>query len=166
MSPLTFTRSCEIAAPVEHLRDWHFQPGAFARLTPPWEKARVIAMPEPLTDGAIAIIEVGIGPFRKRWVACHEITPWGFLDRQQEGPFAFWEHEHRFEALTPGTSRLTDSIRYRLPLGWIGRFFGMPFVERKLDRLFRYRHGVTAADLARQAQGTPLDAGARKKRYP
>lgn len=158
MSPLTFTRSCEIAAPVERLRDWHFQPGAFTRLTPPWEKTRVIAMAEPLNDGAIAIIEVGIGPLRKRWVAVHEITEWGFLDRQREGPFAFWEHEHRFEALTPATSRLTDSIRYRLPLGWIGRIFGRPFVERKLDRLFRYRHAVTAADLATLAQGTHPDA--------
>ncbi len=144
---LTFIRSCEIDAPVERLRDWHFQPGAFARLTPPWEKARVIVMPEPLADGAVAIIEVGIGPFRKRWVAVHELTRDGFIDRQQEGPFAFWEHEHRFEAIDPHRSRLTDAIRYRLPLGQIGRIFGKPLVERKLDRLFRYRHAVTAAAL-------------------
>lgn len=147
MTDLSFVRSCEIAAPVEALRDWHFRPGAFARLTPPWEKARVLAMPEPLTDGARAVIEVGIGPLRKRWIAEHELTPDGFIDRQIEGPFALWEHEHRFEAVTATTSRLTDSIRYRLPFGWPGRLFGKPFVERKLDRLFRYRHAVTAADL-------------------
>lgn len=148
MSHLTFTRSCEIDAPVEALRDWHFRPGAFARLTPPWEKARVLSLAEPLTDGARAIIEVGIGPVRKRWIAEHEITPTGFIDRQIEGPFAFWEHDHRFEPITATTSRLTDSIRYRLPLGWLGRLFGKSLVERKLDRLFRYRHAVTAADLA------------------
>lgn len=144
---LTFIRRCEIEAPVERLRDWHLQTGTFGRLTPPWEKARVIAMTEPLADGAVAIIEVGIGPFRKRWVAVHEMTGEGFIDRQQEGPFAFWEHEHRFESIDPQRSRLTDSIRYRLPLGWFGRIFGKPLVERKLDRLFRYRHAVTVAAL-------------------
>lgn len=148
MPDLTFTRTCEINAPVEALRDWHFRPGAFARLNPPWEKARVISPAEPLTNGARAIIEVGIGPLRKRWIAEHEITPTGFIDRQIEGPFAFWEHDHRFEPITPTTSLLTDSIRYRLPLGWLGRLFGNPFVERKLDRLFRYRHAVTAAELS------------------
>lgn len=149
MSPFTFTRSCEIDAPVDRLREWHFQPGAFARLTPPWEKARLISLPEALTDGAVAVIEVGIiGPLKQRWIAVHEITDTGFIDRQQEGPFAFWEHEHRFEPITPTTSRLTDTIHYRLPFGWIGRVFGKPFVERKLDRLFRYRHAVTAAALS------------------
>jgi ligand-binding SRPBCC domain-containing protein len=151
MPDLTFTRSCEIDASVEALRDWHFRPGAFARLTPPWEKARVLSMPEPLTDGARAIIEVAIGPVRKRWIAEHEITPTGFIDRQIEGPFAFWEHDHCFEAVTPATSRLTDTIRYRLPLGWLGRLFGKPFVERKLGLLFRYRHSVTIADLDAQS---------------
>lgn len=151
MSDLTFTRSCEIDAPVEALRHWHFRPGAFVRLNPPWEKATVLSMPEPLVDGSRAIIEVGIGPVRKRWIAEHEITPTGFIDRQIEGPFALWEHEHRFEAITPKTSRLTDSIRYRLPLGWLGRLFGKPIVERKLERLFRYRHTVTASDLSSTA---------------
>jgi len=145
MSYLTFTRSTEIAAPVGDLREWHFRDGAFADLNPPWERARVIEAPGALVDGARAVIEVGIGPFRKRWIAVHEITATGFIDRQLEGPFAFWEHDHRFEAITNSSSRLTDTIHYRLPFGWIGRTFGRPFVERKLDRLFRYRHAVTAS---------------------
>lgn len=148
MSLLTFTRSCEIYAPVDRLREWHFEPGAFARLTPPWEKARLISKPEALMDGAIAVIEVAIGPLKQRWIAVHQITAAGFIDRQQEGPFAFWEHEHRFEPISPSKSLLTDTIRYRLPFGWIGQVFGKPFVERKLDRLFRYRHAVTAAALS------------------
>ncbi len=147
MSDLTFTRSCEVDAPVEALREWHFRPEAFARLTPPWEKATVIEAPGALVDGARAVIEVGIGPFKKRWIAEHEITATGFIDRQIEGPFAFWEHTHCFEAINGEKSRLTDSIRYRLPFGLAGRLFGRPLVERKLDRLFRYRHAITASDL-------------------
>ncbi len=147
MPELTFIRSCDINAPVEALREWHFRPEAFARLTPPWEKASVIESPGSLVDGARAVIEVRIGPLKKRWIAEHEITGDGFIDRQIEGPFAFWEHTHRFEAINEERSRLTDSIRYRLPFGPVGRFFGRPLVERKLDRLFLYRHSVTAADL-------------------
>jgi ligand-binding SRPBCC domain-containing protein len=157
MEDLHFVRSSEMPAPVGALRDWHFRPGAFARLTPPWERARVIESPEPLRDGARAVIEVGLGPFRKRWVALHEVTEWGFVDRQAEGPFAKWEHRHRFEPIDETRSRLTDEIAYRLPFGWLGRLFGARLVERKLDRLFRYRHEATAADLG---AGRPDSAAA------
>jgi ligand-binding SRPBCC domain-containing protein len=139
-----FIRSSEIAAPAAALRDWHFEEGAFQRLTPPWENVRILESPFPLRDGSRAVVEVRIGPLRRRWIAVHEITEHGFIDRQAGGPFTFWEHEHRFEPVDERTSRLTDRIRYRLPFGWPGRLFGGPFVERKLDRLFRYRHEVTA----------------------
>lgn len=148
MTDSLFIRSTEIAAPASALRDWHFAEGAFQRLTPPWEKVRILESPFPLRDGSRAVVEVRLGPLRRRWVAVHEITEHGFIDRQAEGPFALWEHEHRFEAIDDRTSRLTDRIRYRLPFGWPGRIFGRPFVERKLDRLFGYRHEVTARSLA------------------
>jgi ligand-binding SRPBCC domain-containing protein len=143
----TFTRSSRIEAPVEKLRAWHFEPDAFSRLHPPWEKAEIIESPSELKDGARAVIDVGMGPFKKRWVAVHEITDDGFIDRQEEGPFAFWEHHHRFLPLSEGASELRDSIRYRLPMGWLGRFFGGPIVRRKLDRMFAYRHEVTKSAL-------------------
>lgn len=147
VSDSLFIRSTEIAAPVAALRDWHFEEGALRRLIPPWERVDVVASPFPLRDGSRAVLEKRIGPLRRRWVAVHEITEGGFIDRQTEGPFAFWEHEHRFESVDARTSRLTDRIRYRLPFGWPGRIFGRPFVERKLDRLFRHRHEVTARSL-------------------
>jgi len=149
MTDLQFTKSSNISAPVEALRDWHFRPGAFGRLHPPWEKARVISEPGPLVDGFRAVIEIQAGPIKKRWIADHEITPKGFIDRQVSGPFAHWEHHHTFEPIGPKTSRLTDSITFRLPLGAPGRFFGESLVRKKLERMFHYRHAVTRADLAR-----------------
>ncbi len=155
MSDLHFTLSSEISAPVEALRDWHFRPGAFGRLNPPWEKARVISAPGALVDGARAIIEIQAGPIKQRWIADHEITPDGFIDRQASGPFAFWEHRHLFEATGPMTSRLTDAIAYRLPMGLPGRIFGSALVRKKLERMFHYRHTVTRTDLARAVQNPP-----------
>ncbi|MDF1861361.1 MAG: SRPBCC family protein [Verrucomicrobiales bacterium] len=143
----TFTRSSRIEAPADKLRAWHFEADAFSRLNPPWEKAEVIESPGELTDGARAVIDVGMGPFKQRWVAVHEITEDGFIDRQEEGPFVFWEHHHQFLPLSEEASELRDSIRYRLPMGWLGRIFGGPFVRRKLDRMFTYRHEITKSAL-------------------
>ena len=143
MSNCTFERSTTIDAPASRVRDWHFQEGAFEKLSPPWEKVTVVESPGVLTNGARAVIRVGFGPLKQRWVAVHEITDHGFIDRQEEGPFAFWEHCHRFLAVEGGRCRLVDSIRYRLPFGFLGRFFGGALVRRKLDRMFAYRHEVT-----------------------
>jgi len=43
----------------------------------------------------------------------------------------------------PDACVLEDTIEYELPLGGLGRLFGRPFVQRKLKRLFAYRHAVT-----------------------
>ena len=43
----------------------------------------------------------------------------------------------------PQASILEDSIEYALPLGAIGWLVGRFFVQRKLRRLFAFRHEVT-----------------------
>ncbi|MEM1442927.1 MAG: TIGR01777 family oxidoreductase [Verrucomicrobiota bacterium] len=151
----TFQRQSIIQAPAEELRDWHFREGAFLRLNPPWEKAKVVESFTELKDGARAVIEVGMGPLKQRWIADHELIENGFLDRQESGPFTSWEHRHLFEEESANSSRLTDSIRYRLPLGPLGRIFGNPIVRPKLERMFRYRHAVTKADLERRQLHPP-----------
>jgi uncharacterized protein len=44
----------------------------------------------------------------------------------------------------PKACRLEDSIVYELPFGWPGKILGGWFVRRKLEKLFRYRHRLTA----------------------
>lgn len=142
-----FQRICEVNAPVEALREFHFAPGAFEKLSPPWEKAEVVSEAYPMRDGAQAKIRIQLGPFSKLWIAEHEIIEDGFIDRQIEGPFKSWEHHHIFTATGENTSRLTDSIRYEVPFGLFGDLFGNPIVKRKLDRMFDYRHEVTKKEL-------------------
>lgn len=148
MNHSTFQRTSEIDASATQLRDWHFADGAFEKLSPPWEKAQLIEPYGELTDGCRAVIEVSIGPIKQRWVAVHEITETGFIDRQESGPFAFWEHHHQFLPISTNTSQLIDRIHYRLPLGWLGYCFGNPYIRRKLNKLFHYRHEVTKAAFA------------------
>ena len=146
----SFQRSCEISAPVEALREFHFARGAFEKLSPPWENAELVSEAHPMCNGARATIRIRLGPFSKLWIAEHELHEDGFTDRQIDGPFKKWEHRHIFTATGETTSRLTDSIVYELPGGFVGNLFGAPFVERKLDRMFRYRHEATQRELAEQ----------------
>lgn len=149
MNPTSFERRSEIPVSARELQEWHLRPGAFSRLNPPWEEASVVESPGALTDGAVAVIDVGPKPFSIRWIAEHELIENGFIDSQTKGPFSFWVHRHLFQPKDDSASELIDSIRYRLPLGWLGEIGGGKLVEKKLDRMFRYRHEITRCDLVR-----------------
>jgi ligand-binding SRPBCC domain-containing protein len=54
------------------------------------------------------------------------------------GPYRLWHHTHTFEDL-PGGTRMRDVVRYRLPLGPLGRLVHALWVRRTLRRIFDYR---------------------------
>jgi ligand-binding SRPBCC domain-containing protein len=60
------------------------------------------------------------------------------VDVQLRGPFRLWHHTHRFEPYEGGT-RMTDVVRYRLPLGIIGRVVHALKVRRDVESIFDYR---------------------------
>ena len=149
-----FHKTTRIEVPAAQLERWHFRPGAFQRLTPPWERVEVVEEPGEISDGARAVIRTKvIGPISAAWIAEHKdcIAGKSFTDVQLKGPFAQWTHVHTFSAIDETSCTLDDSIDYRLPLGFLGKIFGGGFVRTKLDRTFRYRHAVTKMDLERQA---------------
>jgi uncharacterized protein (TIGR01777 family) len=106
------------------------------------------------------VLEVSVGPFSPRWVAGHRGLVEGreFQDFQEQGPFPFWEHTHRFVPGEGSGATLEDDIRYRLPLGLLGRGFGGGYMRRRLRRAFAWRHARTRADLRRHRtyDGPPL----------
>lgn len=139
-------------ASAEEVLSWHTRPGAFERLTPPWESVRVLERRGGIEDGGQVVLEMQAGPFRRRWVAQHcDYQPGRqFCDVQKEGPFARWEHRHRVTPDGRGSCFLEDNITYALPFGRLGQMLGGAFVRRQLQRLFHYRHRITAQDLRRQ----------------
>jgi uncharacterized protein len=131
---------------------WHTLRGAFERLSPPWQKVRLLVAPDALADGTQAVLELRALGVRRQWVAEHrEVRPGqGFTDVQLIGPFAAWTHHHRFLGREdPDTSILEDEVRYELPGGFPGRALGGDFARRALAQVFAYRHAVTAADATR-----------------
>lgn len=141
-----FTKKSLIAAPAEVVFEWHEAPDAFEKLTPPWERVRIAARSaEGIREGTKITIEMSLGPFTQRWVALHTAYEAGrmFRDEQLSGPFKAWVHTHKVEPKDKNSCALIDEIQYKLPFGWIGRLAGRWLVQRKLQRLFDYRHGVT-----------------------
>ncbi|MBM4069718.1 MAG: TIGR01777 family protein [Planctomycetes bacterium] len=141
-------------ASAEAVLDWHSRPGAFERLTPPWENVRVLERTGGITDGGRLVLAVRAGGRWRRWVATHcDFEPGRqFCDVQTEGPFAQWRHCHRFLPDGPDRCFLEDDISYALPFGRLGKLIGGSLVRRQLQQMFDYRHRVTASDLSLHLQ--------------
>lgn len=145
MPRLSFVATSRIPASAEQVFDWHEAPGAFERLTPPWERVRVLQHEGGIRDGARVSLLVGPRPFSLRWDLEHRDYQYGrsFTDQQRRGPFRYWRHVHRMIPDGPHACVLEDAIEYELPLGMLGRLIGEPIMRRKLTRLFAFRHEVT-----------------------
>lgn len=66
-----------------------------------------------------------------------------FVDTQEAGPFALWEHEHRFERFASGVHML-DRVTYRLPGGSVGRVAAGFAVRAALNAIFDHRYEAIA----------------------
>ncbi len=151
MTRRTFVQRSRIEATADEVYRWHARPGAFERLNPPWDPAIVESRTGSIEDEGSRVL-LRVGPAHQRFVAEHYGAVRGreFHDRQVTGPFALWEHAHR---MTPegGACMLEDRIEYALPAGAAGDLAGGGLVRRMLERMFAYRHRVTADDVAAHA---------------
>ncbi len=152
MRPLTtLTFESPMPASAEALYAWHARPGAFERLAPPWQPVRVLSRSGTIRDGDQVELLLRLAPLVwRRWRAVHHDHVEGrqFGDRQERGPFAAFDHLHRFEPAGQGRSVLRDTLTYRPPLGALGRWLAGARIRRDLERAFAYRHRLTAGDLA------------------
>jgi uncharacterized protein len=146
-----FRSRIELDHPVEDVFAYHTRPGAFERLSPPWEGVRVLRKRGGIEPGGEVLLELRKGPARLRWALEHTQYEENrlFVDEQQgsQGPVAAWRHEHRFESLGAGRSALSDVVTFAPPLGKLGEVMGEAFISRSLARLFRFREVRLAEDL-------------------
>ena len=153
----TFRHRVELDHPVEEVFAWHTRPGAFERLTPPWESVRVAEREGGIRPGARVVLELKKGPATLRWVVEHTGFEENrlFVDEQISGPFSSWRHEHRFEPLDGGRSAIEDVVEWEAPMGALGEAFGGSHIESTLERLFRFRATRLADDLGRHRDFSP-----------
>jgi uncharacterized protein (TIGR01777 family) len=136
------TYSSVVNADLDEVFAWHARPGAMARLTPPWQRVRVLREARSLRDGRAVL---GL-PGGLRWVATHQADgydpPHSFTDALTSMPLP-WRHTHRFSAVRETGTLVTDLIETPLP-------------GRLLRSMFAWRHRQLAADLAAQARARQL----------
>jgi ligand-binding SRPBCC domain-containing protein len=107
------------------------------RLTPPWLSFS-LCTPLPMVMHAGLEIEYRIRLYGLPIAWTSRIDVWEpgrrFVDRQVVGPYLWWRHEHRFEAVGDAT-RVLDHVEHLPRAAWLtGRF-----VRRDLERIFTYR---------------------------
>lgn len=142
---MKFVKESVIRASPERVFGFHEQPDVLSLLIPPWESARVIQPAKISEVGTEAIVETKVfGPITARWVAQHTIydPPHMFEDVQLKGPFRSWRHRHVVEPHADGAI-LRDEIDYEPPFGFLGRVVAPMLVQKRLQKLFDYRHEVT-----------------------
>ncbi|MCU0668659.1 MAG: SRPBCC family protein [Myxococcota bacterium] len=110
-------------------------------LTPPWLGFRILTpLPIAMRDDARIEYRIRLAgvPLRWRTRIVRWDPPLGFVDVQESGPYALWEHTHRFEPCGDGV-RMTDVVRYALPLGPLGGVAHALAVRAALAAIFDYR---------------------------
>lgn len=139
-----FQYTSVINAPVETVWNFHERQDVLPKLTPPWQPVKIVRREGGLDVGAISEFLIFLGPIPVRWVARHTACEKNrlFIDQQDSGPMESWTHRHEF-AWENGQTRLTDSIDFSIPGGWLTNTLLGWFVCARLQDMFRYRHEVT-----------------------
>jgi ligand-binding SRPBCC domain-containing protein len=142
-----FERSCVVRAPIADVFAFHLDTRNAARISPRTMPVVDVRGSFPLAQGDEVEIVVRLWPtpFRQTWhvQAKRVVEPTLVTDRMLAGPFPSWVHQHRFEDLGDGSTRLTDHVDYRLPLGLLGAAADALLVRRMLARTFRHRQSKT-----------------------
>jgi len=129
-----------------------------ARIHPAWARPRwITSPPTPLAAGAILDFRSAWLPGRWRVMIREFDPPYRFVDAQLRGPFARWEHRHRFvegpeqerdgapsttgttTGATPLGTWVEDRVTYRLPGAALGRLAHALGAGRRIRRLFDHR---------------------------
>jgi uncharacterized protein (TIGR01777 family) len=144
---------------------WPFfcEPNNLEDITPPFLAFRVLGMSTPaIGEGTLIDYRLRLNGIPIAWQT--RIDTWDpprrFIDMQAKGPYALWHHTHDFVPMAGGTL-MRDTVRYRLPAGWLGALAGGSKVAGDVERIFDYRArriderlGARGARVA-EAEATP-----------
>lgn len=130
--------------PIEEVFDFFKEAKNLEQITPPFLNFQVKEQSTPvIEEGTRFKYQLKLHGLPISWTTI--ITEWEenqrFVDYQKTGPYHIWYHRHLFIPLKEGTL-MVDEVRYRLPMGFLGDFFGLPFVKKDVSNIFQYRKRV------------------------
>jgi uncharacterized protein len=149
----TFIARIALPVPAAEAFAWHEREGALERLSPPWERVRVLEKHGTIHDGDRVVLSVA-GTLGMTIEHVHRdfVAGRSFRDEQVRGPFSRLCHTHEVLPDGPHACVLEDRLEYALPLGGLGRALAGGVVRRRLERMFAYRHETLRRDLIRHAE--------------
>lgn len=133
-----------VRRPVDEVFAFFSEAHNLETITPPELRFEILTPGQiEMRPGAIIDYRLRLHGVPVRWRT--EIAVWEegrrFVDVQRRGPYALWEHTHEFEAVDEGTL-VRDRVRYRLPLGPLGRLAHRLWVRRNVERIFDIRRAA------------------------
>lgn len=143
--------------PLSHVFDFFSRAENLDAITPPWVRFR-FHTPLPIAMAIDRRIDytLRLAGIPLRWRT--RVTRWEplrlFVDVQEKGPYALWEHQHLFEEKGGGVL-MCDRVDYALPLGPLGRAVHFLAVRSALAAIFDYRFRHVPQLLAAQIPGQP-----------
>lgn len=161
----TLTFKTTLPAPIEVVWDYHQNvQKALPELSPPEAGVRIESADVPLGVGSRVTI-TATGPLgrRIRWVARYtdfrppksvvfgEEGRW--TDEQEAGPFAYWKHQHEFEAVDSKTTLVIDHVTYRPPYGPLGYLLDPVLIRPAIKKMFAHRHKALGRVFASPSSG-------------
>ena len=133
----TVHRETTVATPLDETFAFFSDATNLERLTPAWLNFRIRSKgPLTMREGLLIDYVIRLRGLPIPWKT--RIDAWEpgvrFVDRQLNGPYRWWRHEHRFTAVTGGT-RVVDHVEFVPRARWLTA----RFVASEVERIFDYR---------------------------
>lgn len=131
--------------------DFHSDTNNLVKISPENIKVSILKLDLPLKEGSIIELKINqFGIINVKWkLVIKNLKPDNLItDKMISGPFKYWEHDHSFTEEN-GKTRMTDSLRYELPFGAIGKLADKIILKRMIRKQFEIRHLKTKEILER-----------------
>jgi len=147
MPKYTYTESTPVNASRAELWNFLSNPANLDALTPKHMGGTPVGnMPSNMETGMQVTYQIQLFGFVKlHWIAAFpEVIPNAyFIDKQIQGPFKSWQHNHLISE-REGQVFMDDQVIYEPPLGPLGALGNVLVVRPMLKALFKYRRKVFA----------------------
>lgn len=149
-----------VPRPMDDVFPFFGDPHNLERITPPFLNFRVLSIDTPaVAPGTLIRYRLTLHGLSIGWTTLIQewTPPVRFRDVQIRGPYRLWDHVHEFESVNGGTL-LRDRVRFRTPFNALRRTPLLSWVDRDVEKIFRFRQSAIAELFASPGDGSRTPA--------